>query len=138
MQDFFLEFAEKLKARSVDSPNGSCRIWVGCLTKNGYGKLRYKDPRCGLTAADHKTVTANRMALFVKHQTLDVSSQLQASHLCDNKLCVNADHLYFETSKNNIERRSCFRMGRCNGHTDSQGNRGPPCLVHLREESSDH
>lgn len=67
--------------------NGHCIIWKGSTNK-GYGQFRYKDPRDHKTA-DHKTRSAHRMALLVKLKDLDIPPKQQASHLCNNKLCIN-------------------------------------------------
>ena len=91
MEQFFKLCQERLANQSELHQNGQCIIWTGC-TKKGYGQFRYKDPR-DPEAANHKTRSVHRMALMVKVRDLDIPPVQQASHLCNNKLCINTDHI---------------------------------------------
>ena len=111
--------------------NGECVVWTGCVSKQGYGQFRYKDPR-DPPSAGHKTRTSHRIALLLHMKDFDIPSYLQSSHLCNNKLCVNIRHLTFEQNSTNNLRKSCFLQSRCFGHYDVNGNRLPDCLIHLK------
>ncbi len=119
MDAFFTECAKKLADNTTAHPNGKCIIWTGYVGKNGYGCFRYRDPMSPV-AADYKTSTAHRIAVMINLKTLNISAKDQASHLCNNKLCVNLEHLVLEYCNINCQRR--FRMCMCNGHLDSCGN----------------
>ena len=112
MENFFKICQERLASQSDLHKNGQCIIWTGS-TKKGYGQFRYKDPR-DPESADHKTRSAHRMALLVKFRDLDVPPKLHASHLCNNKICVNTDHIVFEDSYVNNNRKACFSNKKCN------------------------
>lgn len=129
MENFFKLCLEKLDSNSELHKNGQCIIWKGSL-KNGYGQFRFKDPRT--PDADHKTRTVHRMALMVKHRNLDVASKQQASHLCNNKTCINTEHLTFEDNFTNNGRKLCFFNRKCFGHGDGK----PSCLVDLDESTA--
>ena len=104
-------------------------IWKGSL-KNGYGQFRFKDPRT--PDADHKTRTVHRMALMVKFKNLDVASKHQASHLCNDKTCINTEHLTIEDNFTNNRRKLCFFYRKCFGHGDGKLS----CLVDLDESTA--
>lgn len=38
------------------------------------------------------------------------------SHLCNNKLCVNPEHLVYEPRWVNNARKNCVKEGKCTGH----------------------
>lgn len=127
MDALYLHCTEKLQQSSRLHENGQCLIWTGCVSRQGYGQFRYKDPR----STEHKTRTAHRVALMVKLKNFDISAQSQASHLCNNRLCINTEHIVLESGSTNCQRRTCFRMSKCNGHDDSSGCPAPECLVDL-------
>lgn len=133
MDDFFEQCERKLHLNSRQHENGECVVWTGCINKQGYGQFRFRDPRDPLTAG-HRTRTSHRVALMVQLRDLDVPASEQASHLCNNKLCINVQHLVFEGSSCNNLRKTCFSRSRCNGHFDGNGNRLPDCLLHLTKD----
>jgi hypothetical protein len=61
-----------------------CHIWTAAKFRTGYGQF------------DHQN--AHR---FILSQTTDLTG-LQANHLCNQKDCVNVDHLYAGTQVENI------------------------------------
>lgn len=65
------------------------------------------DKEYGLFVYDHKRYLAHRLAL-----QLSLGRELQkpmALHTCNNSICVNPNHLYEGTAKNNID--DCIRAG---------------------------
>ena len=132
MEGFFTISQQKLNANSQPATNGECKDWLGRPNKCGYGSFRFKDPR-GHPDALHKTVHVHRMALMVEIADLDVPASMQASHLCNRKLCINTKHISFESAAVNNARKSCFQVGFCDGHMSETGVRLPDCLVHLSE-----
>ncbi len=70
----------------------SCIIWTGARTApDGYGQLTIRG----------KSWTAHRRAYFNKYGP--IPDGLLVCHRCNNKLCVNVDHLYLGTNQQNIQ-----------------------------------
>ena len=95
-----------------------CVLWTGCTDKNGYGVKRVLWPN-GITTFER----AHRVAYMADHQVtrfniarIDIDGhQLDVSHVCHNKLCMNAAHLCLERHSVNKERDHCKCIGRCTG-----------------------
>lgn len=128
----FLEICkERLYSQCNIHGNGQCIIWTGSC-KKGYGQFRYRDPRDS-ELAGHRTRSVHRIALMLDIGNLDVPPAQQASHLCNNKLCVNIHHLVFEDNFTNNNRKTCFFNQKCTGHGDGKGGQRPACLVELSD-----
>ena len=68
-----------------------CWEWQGCLQVNGYGKVGYKN----------KTMSTHRLAyLFYKGALIEGKVIM---HSCDNRKCVNPDHLTQGTQQDNVD-----------------------------------
>ena len=130
IDSFYEECSQKLKANSMQHANNECIVWTGCVNKQGYGQFRFRDPR-DPNSSVFKTRTSHRVALMLHFRDFDVPSSMQASHLCNNKLCVNVEHLVFEGNSTNNLRKTCFSLHKCIGHFNVDRKRLPDCLVHL-------
>lgn len=80
----------------------TCWIWTGCSNKGGYGKIGTKE-------------IASRRSY--KYFVGDIPKGKQVCHICDNRICVNPDHLFLgsigdnmrdRTSKNRQAKGSCI------------------------------
>ena len=105
--------------------NDECRLYVAKDAKdNGYINVTYRHPVTGRRACSN----IHRLALMLSGGTFkELPSDLDASHLCHNKICVRLSHLSLEPRQVNLSRKRCVKAGQCKGHLSY-----PECLLHLR------
>lgn len=81
-----------------DKADGKCWVWAGTDIRRGYPRL----------AARGRYWSAHRYSWFIHNGEIPVGTQVL--HRCDNKVCVNPDHLFLGTSADN--RRDCVQKER--------------------------
>lgn len=88
----------------MPEPNSGCWLWTGGLTRGGYGILRVGS----LSDGSRRSARASRLAysLFVG----PIDGDLFVCHKCDVPACVNPDHLFLGTARDNI--RDMVKKGR--------------------------
>lgn len=86
------------KVDKSDHPKG-CWLWMACADKDGYGFIKWQ----------RKQVKAHRVSYLLANG--EYMDKLMVLHTCDNPGCVNPQHLFLGTAKNNAEDRDRKNRG---------------------------
>ncbi len=101
---------ESQKQRLLD--NSEAHGEFGCLLcKLGGGKAVYSTLTVTFPWKKKikKTVSSHRFAYMLHTKTFDLSSDMQVSHRCHNRRCVNIDHLSYEPPNVNQDRQIYYK-----------------------------
>jgi hypothetical protein len=86
--------------KKISSPdNNGCINWLGAINGHGYGQLKFNG----------KTVGAHRFS-YIYHHNKEIPKNLYVCHKCDNRKCVNINHLFLGTQTDNFS--DCVKKGR--------------------------
>lgn len=127
MDNFFKNILHDLHRNSTILSHGhNCIEWNGACTASGYGRKRITWPN-----GQKSIEKVHRLAFMaynkILHDKLEKSNefdqQLDVSHLCHNKKCINEKHLVHEPHFVNMDRSSCFTHGFCSKRHE------PHCLL---------
>lgn len=77
---------------------GECWLWQGFIFPTGYGNFMWESG---------KYMGAHRASLMIFKE---LPAGLNALHKCHVKHCVNPDHLYAGTQKDNMRQHSTVRI----------------------------
>jgi len=80
---------DRLDFLSIPEPNTGCKIWIGAVNKQNYGKL----------TIDGKSHQAHRVAM--KCAGIELADDQLGLHRCDMTFCIEPSHLYAGTHKQN-------------------------------------
>jgi hypothetical protein len=103
----YKDMKERLDLNSKENKDTGCIEWQRYLS-NGYGKLMIGSRKDGT----RKTTSAHRVS-YVVHKG-PIPDGLYVLHKCDNRKCINPDHLFLGTHQDNIDDREAKNR---NNHT---------------------
>ena len=101
--------ARRLLKYSTDQDQNGCIHWIGHSDKNGYGMLEVTFEN------GKKLMRSHRLAYEQKNGP--ILDGLWVLHKCDKPTCINPNHLFLGTPKDNVQdmmskkRNKCGKLG---------------------------
>jgi len=106
-------WAERFEEKFIPEPNSGCWLWLASCLKDRYGRDSYGV--FGWGVGGRATILAHRAAWILYRGELPPNG-IDLRHRCDNRLCVNPDHLIpgtrLENMRDAVERGRTFKGAR--------------------------
>ncbi len=93
---------ERFYAKVSPEPNSGCHLWAGSIRTRGHGQFYLRGARGGAL------IGAHRLAWMLERGELKSTDFV--CHRCDLPYCVNPDHLFLGSQRDNMH--DCVTKGR--------------------------
>jgi len=110
--------AERIEYYSIPVPFAGCHIWTGGTNKRGYGVISLGGQLAGM---------AHRAAWEVRNGA--IPDGMHVLHRCDTPSCVNPDHLFLGTNRDNINDKVAKGRAKLGNKVDRRGIKNPACIL---------
>lgn len=103
MIEMLRQCADKFWKRVTKHSDSECWLWMSHVDRDGYGHFQFRHNK------DKQKIRAHRVSYMLANNCV-VDSDVFVCHKCDNRACVNPNHLYLGDNNTNIA--DCVLRGR--------------------------